>query len=214
MGDWSPPPCVSHNPGQIQLILGPMFSGKTTELLRRITRYTFAKRSCFLIKYNKDTRYSEDSMATHDRQLWTARAASTLEELRSQAKKSEVIGIDEGQFFPDLVEFCESMANGGKIVIIAALDGTFQRKPFVHVLELVPLAESVTKLNAVCMTCFKDAPFTRRLGTETEVELIGGCEKYVAVCRSCYHKDTISVAKMEPIPQISPKVQQHVPPVD
>lgn len=72
--------------------------------------------------------------------------------------------------FPDIVEFCEEMANDGKMVIVAALDGTFQRKPFGPILDLVPLAESVIKLKAVCMVCFSDAAFTKRLGTETEVQ--------------------------------------------
>jgi len=69
------------------------------------------------------------------------------------------------------------MAHDGKIVVVAALDGTFQRKPFGRVLELIPLAEEVTKLNAVCMMCFQDAPFSRRIGSETEVEVIGGADK-------------------------------------
>ena len=77
-----------------------------------------------------------------------------LQDARSQAVDYDIIGVDEGQFFPDLVEFCEDMANAGKVVIVAALDGTFQRKPFPGVMELVPLAESITKLTAVCMRCF------------------------------------------------------------
>lgn len=80
------------------------------------------------------------------------------------------------------------MANKGKIVIVAALDGTFQRKPFNNVLELVPLAESVTKLNAVCMICFKDAAFTKRLGNQTQIELIGGSDLYISTCRNCFDK--------------------------
>lgn len=94
-------------------------------------------------------------------------------------------------FFPDIVEFSEEMASLGKTVIVAALDGTFQRKAFGAVLQLVPLAESVVKLNAVCMHCFKDAAFTKRLGEETKVEVIGGAEKYMAVCRDCYQFSTV-----------------------
>merc|ERR1711879_726297 len=98
-----------------------------------------------------------------------------------------VIGIDEGQFFSDLFPFCEKWADEGKIVIVAALDGTFQRKAFGTVLNLIPIAEKVTKLSAVCMLrCSRDASFTYRMPTETEVEVIGGADKYVAVCRGCY----------------------------
>lgn len=185
--------------GSIQVIFGPMFSGKTTELLRRMKRYTVAQQECLLIKYSKDTRYSDQGVSTHDRQESHAKSCSRLAEMEADAARVGVIGIDEGQFFPDLVPFCEAMANAGKTVIVAALDGTFQRKPFGSVLELVPLAESVVKLSAVCMICFADAAFSKRLGTETEVEVIGGADKYVAVCRACFlessHQETPRVRK-------------------
>eukprot|EP01114_Cavostelium_apophysatum_P019207 TRINITY_DN6126_c0_g1_i1.p1 TRINITY_DN6126_c0_g1~~TRINITY_DN6126_c0_g1_i1.p1 ORF type:complete len:191 (-),score=16.06 TRINITY_DN6126_c0_g1_i1:169-741(-) len=176
--------------GSIHLIFGPMFSGKSTELLRRIRRYTVANRKCLVIKYIKDTRISEDEIATDVRQLWTARPAARLFETQDLSESVEVIGIDEGQFFPDLVLFCEHMANQGKIVIVAALDGTFERKPFGETLQLIPLSETVTKLNAVCMVCSGDAAFSKRLGSEKEVEIIGGREKYISVCRECYHKES------------------------
>ena len=102
-------------------------------------------------------------------------------------KDFSVIGVDEGQFFNDVVEFCENMANQGKIVIVAALDGTFERKPFRSILDLVPLAESVVKLTAVCNICHREAAFTKRKGNETAVEIIGGTDMYMAVCRRCYH---------------------------
>lgn len=81
------------------------------------------------------------------------------------------------------------MANLGKTIIVACLDGTFQRKPFGHVLQLIPLAEEVHKLSAVCVGCNGDASFTKRLGSETEVEIIGGRDMYISVCRECYNKD-------------------------
>lgn len=86
------------------------------------------------------------------------------------------------------MEFCERMANAGKTVIVAALDGTFQRKAFGSILNLVPLAESVVKLTAVCMECFREAAYTKRLSMEKEVEVIGGADKYHSVCRLCYFK--------------------------
>eukprot|EP00042_Codosiga_hollandica_P036376 m.277625 g.277625 ORF g.277625 m.277625 type:complete len:267 (+) comp54877_c0_seq1:39-839(+) len=186
--------------GNIQIIFGPMFSGKSTELLRRMKRYAIAKQRCFLIKYSRDMRYSLDGVSTHDRQEAAAKAASVLSEVREEAFLHDVIGVDEGQFFPDIVEFCEEMANEGKTVIVAALDGTFQRKPFGRVLDLIPLAESICKLNAVCVHCSADAPFSQRLGTETEVEVIGGAEKYVAVCRGCFQRNsTETPTKMRPV---------------
>ncbi|XP_029007916.1 thymidine kinase, cytosolic [Betta splendens] len=172
--------------GQVQVIFGPMFSGKSTELMRRVRRFQIAQYKCLVIKYAKDTRYTDKGMATHDRNTMDAVPANRLDDVKSLALQACVIGIDEGQFFPDTVAFCEEMANLGKTVIVAALDGTFQRKPFGNILNLVPLAESVVKLHAVCMQCYKEAAYTKRIGAEKEVEVIGGADKYQAVCRKCY----------------------------
>jgi hypothetical protein len=120
----------------------------------------------------------------------------------------DCIGIDEGQFFPDIVPFCEKMANIGKTVIVAALDGTFQRKPFGSVLDLIPLAESVTKLSAVCMLCYNDASFTERLGDELAVEVIGGSDKYLAVCRQCYFSKPPPQTSEAEIPQSTPPIKK------
>tara|TARA_R110002050_G_scaffold140449_4_gene265252 strand:- start:256 stop:762 length:507 start_codon:yes stop_codon:yes gene_type:complete len=140
-----------------------------------------------VVKYAKDDRYSEECASTHDKQTWKAFPCTTLASF-TEADDFDVIGIDEGQFFPDVVEFTEDMANRGKVVIVAALDGTFQKQPFGTVLNLVPLAESVVKLSAVCMMCHQRASFTRRLGNETQVELIGGTDKYLSVCRKCFSR--------------------------
>lgn len=206
---------VAH--GRIDLILGPMFSGKSTEMLRRIRRYTIAQKQCLVIKYARDTRYSVDKLATHDRMLWDSFPACRLADVPDAMLAGvDVVGIDEGQFFPDLVEWCDEQVNKHRrMVVVAALDGTFQRKPFGRVLEvrvfcfffllavifflfffvfpsqiscaqLVPFCDSVTKLLAVCMMCGDDAPFTARTTHEVEVEVIGGAEKYSAVCRKCF----------------------------
>ncbi len=172
--------------GHIELIIGPMFSGKSTELQRRIKRHSIAKRDCIVVKYYKDTRYSVDEMATHDRSTIKATAASKLEDIYEGLLTHEIIGIDEGQFFPDVVEVANRLAEAGKVVIISALDGTFQRKPFGRILELVPLAEEVIKLTAVCAVCGKDASFSQRLTCEKAVEVIGGEDMYRPVCRACF----------------------------
>ncbi len=88
--------------GHIELIMGPMFSGKSTELQRRIKRHIIAKRDCIVVKYHKDTRYSMDEMATHDKQCLKATAAAALEDVYESLLTHDVIGIDEGQFFPDV----------------------------------------------------------------------------------------------------------------
>lgn len=174
--------------GSIELILGPMFSGKTTELFRRIRRYTFANYRCIVIKYRKDQRYAAAGEAsTHDQLMFAANPCERLAEAVDEVANFDVIGIDEGQFFPDLLEFSEKWANTGKVVIVSALDGTFQRKAFGRTLELIPLAEKVDKLRAVCMLCYGDASFTKRISTDdNRIEVIGGSEAYVSTCRKCF----------------------------
>ena len=122
-----------------------------------------------------------------DQAIQTTQTVTKLNDIDQEAiNRSTVIGIDEGQFFDDIALFAEKQANIGKILIIAALDGNFRREGFNKILELVPLAESVVKLNAVCMKCYQIASFTKRLGPEKEIEIIGGQDKYMAVCRTCF----------------------------
>jgi thymidine kinase len=173
--------------GAIHLIMGPMFSGKTTELLRRIRRQTFAKKRCLVIKYAKDTRYSTDKASTHDCVMHAATSASALYKVDDGLLDDvDVVGIDEGQFFDDVVTFAEDMANKGKTVIVAGLSGTYERKGFGSFLELLPLAEKVSKLSAICEVCHGLAHFTKRISDEKDVEVIGGKEKYIPVCRQCF----------------------------
>lgn len=174
-----------------------MFSGKTTELMRRLKRYQVANHKCLVIKYVGDTRYDNENISTHDSQAMSAVKAAVLDNLTTHTDNFRVIGIDEGQFFPDIVQFAEKMADAGKVVIVAALDGTYQRKGFPSIMQLIPLSESVIKLTAVCMLCYAEASYTKRRGSETEVEVIGGTDKYLAVCRSCYTKDE-EPSKAEP----------------
>ena len=145
----------------IDITFGPMFAGKSTELLRKIKRYKVAEKATVVIKYANDNRYSEDCVSTHDKQMIKAIACTQLYDVAEQVKDFEVIGIDEGQFFDDIIEFSEEMANKGKIIVIAALDGTFERKKFGKVVDLIPLAERVEKLDAVCMDCKETAYFTK-----------------------------------------------------
>lgn len=132
-------------------------------------------------------------------QMVEAKAAMRLYDIPLESLAGyDVIAIDEGQFFPDVVEYSEEAANKGHVVIIAALDGDFRRKPFGRVLELIPMAERVDKLTAVCMTCFTDAAFTKRTVAATQIELIGGAEAYKPVCRACFHAGTEVVASKKP----------------
>ncbi|GMY36696.1 thymidine kinase a-like isoform X2 [Fagus crenata] len=179
-------------PGEIHVIVGPMFAGKTTTLLRRIQSESSNGRSVAIIKSNKDTRYGLDSIVTHDGVKLPCLALPDLSSFRQKFgldayDQLDVIGIDEAQFFEDLYDFCREAADhDGKTVIVSGLDGDYLRRSFGSVLDIIPLADSVTKLTARCELCGKRAFFTLRKTAETETELIGGADVYMPVCRQHY----------------------------
>lgn len=179
--------------GRIELICGPMWAGKSTELLRRIRRYAITYKNIAVFTHKKDVRFGKDmavtthdAMVTHEAASFQVHAISKLSGRRATdaAAHASCIGIDEGQFFGDVVVMCNKWADEGKIVIIAALDTTFERKPFDTMVQLCP--DTIDKFTAVCFYCSSDAPFTRRITDETEVEVVGAEDKYEAVCRACY----------------------------
>ncbi|XP_073023174.1 thymidine kinase a-like [Primulina eburnea] len=179
-------------PGEVHVILGPMFAGKTTALLRRVMAEANNGRSVTIIKSSKDNRYAADAVVTHDGTKFPCWALSDLSsfKLRFGADaydKLDVIGIDEAQFFGDLYTFCIEAADlDGKSVVVAGLDGDYLRKSFGSVLDIIPLADTVTKLTARCEVCGKRAFFTLRKTNATETELVGGADIYMPVCRLHY----------------------------
>ncbi|KAF6145036.1 hypothetical protein GIB67_013387 [Kingdonia uniflora] len=178
--------------GEIHVIVGPMFAGKTTALLSRIQSERDRGRSVAVIKSDKDTRYGLDSIVTHDGVKLPCWPLPDLLSFKHKFgieayRKLDVIGIDEAQFFEDLYDFCcEAADQDGKTIIIAGLDGDYLRRRFGSVLDIIPLADSVTKLTARCELCGKRASFTFRKTDETKAELIGGADKYMPVCRQHY----------------------------
>ena len=161
--------------------------------MRLVRRHSIAKKKCLVIKHSRDVRYTNgDEVCSHDGVVYPAIPCDTLEKIGdSSIEKCDVLCIDEGQFYPDIERFVEKWANRGKIVIVAALDSTYERKPFGSIPHLVPLADSVKKLNAVCVLCQGKAAFTKRRSTENipdTVEKIGGDELYTAVCRRCFFR--------------------------
>ncbi|OMJ65458.1 hypothetical protein SteCoe_38173 [Stentor coeruleus] len=166
--------------GEIQVIFGPMFSGKSTELLRRIRRYKIRNDSCLLLK-TKDTRYvnDDDKVVTHDEyNFLDAHSCDFLYEKLDLAMNYDVIGIDEGQFFTDIIGFSETLANNGKTVIIACLDSDYRREPFGNICQIIAKAEKITKLTSICHYCKEDAAFSARITKETSIKVIGGKDKY------------------------------------
>jgi thymidine kinase len=181
--------------GSIKIIIGCMFSGKTTELLKQYKKYTKLEKKCKIIKYLNDTRYSKTGIATHDllvQEKDVICCGNKLKDIENLIKDIDVILIDEGQFYEDIVEFADNLANKGKIIIVVALDGTFERKPFGKIHELIPKSESVKKLYSICGVCHKQKAHFSKLknivnNNNTNNIIIGGDEKYIATCRKCYN---------------------------
>ena len=171
--------------GKLTLILGPMFSGKSSELIRYYKRYKIAGKKCLVIKYAGDDRYDETSVVTHDKVAIEALPASRLLDLEGTAKEYEVICIDEIQFFED-GSMSDVWADEGKIVIVSGLNGTFQRRPWRVISELVPLADDIIHLKAVCKDNGEDAAFTHRTVGNNSEFMIGGSESYSAVDRKTF----------------------------
>ncbi len=184
----------------IELILGPMYASKTSTLIAKAERHQIAKKKCVIFKFKDDTRYTnEDKVATHNQRTFDAIPTDTdISKMKSVADQYHVVLIDEGQFFQGLVEFCDTLANEGKIVIVSALDSDFKRQPFGEIPQLISRAEYITKLKAVCTGCYQDASFTQRNTVYKGQLLIGGTEAYQAVCRQCYNDDQKFINKKIP----------------
>ncbi|KAL8031075.1 hypothetical protein ABFX02_13G002200 [Erythranthe guttata] len=178
--------------GEIHVIVGPMFAGKTTALLRRVISESDSGRKVVMIKSSKDNRYATDAVVTHDGTKFPCWSLPDLLSFKHNCgaeaySKLDVIGIDEAQFFGDLYDFCCEAADlDGKTVVVAGLDGDYLRRSFGSVVSVIPLADTVTKLTARCEVCGKRALFTLRKTDQTQTELIGGADVYMPVCRQHY----------------------------
>ena len=165
-----------------------MFSGKTQELLRRMERCRVARMRCLLIKWSRDNRYSNDKVVSHDgidSDIVTIKALS-LEHI--DVNFFDVIGIDEGQFYPDIHTATVAWALSGKRVIISALDMTFEGVPFGNIYKIIP--ERLTKLTAICTRCLSDnAIFSHRIVDGSKEEMVGGIESYAPLCRTCFNSE-------------------------
>ena len=166
-----------------------MFSGKTEELLRRLKRARIAKQSVEIFKPVVDYRFGGEDVVSHDENSIRATSVDTAGNILLLSGNTDVIGIDEAQFFDSgLVEVCNTLANQGIRIIIAGLDMDYKGKPFGAMPRLMASAEYVTKVHAVCVRCGDLAHFTYRLTKSDKLVEIGASESYEAVCRSCYYE--------------------------
>lgn len=168
-----------------------MFSGKSEELIRRVRRAVIARRRVQVFKPKIDDRYHETSIASHsDLRLDALAVDAPADILRLLDDRTDVVGIDEAQFFaPEIVAVCEKLANLGKRVIVAGLDQDFLGRPFDPVPALMAVAEYVTKTLAVCVRCGAPANRTQRLIASEERVVVGAANSYEARCRRCFEPE-------------------------
>lgn len=176
--------------GYLQLILGPMYSGKTSALLELKKQYSYSKMSCCVINYAEDKRYHDSKLSTHDKQMIECYNTLDLTSFLTEEKiqQYQVFLINEGQFFHNLKNcVLELVEKYDKIVHVCGLDGDFKRDAFGEILELIPLCDDFIKKKSICAICEDGtlALFSKRIVNSTEVKLIGS-DIYKPVCRKCY----------------------------
>jgi thymidine kinase len=174
--------------GWVEVITGSMFSGKSEELIRRLRRAIIAKQRVQVFKPALDTRYGSAQVVSHSRwRLEAERVAKATEILGLLDPRTEVVGIDEAQFFDEeLVSVCGHMADLGKRVIVAGLDMDFRGEPFGPMPKLLAVAEEVEKVHAICARCGAPASYTQRLTHAQEQVVVGAADIYEARCRRCF----------------------------
>ena len=177
----------------LNLIIGCMFSGKTTELLRITKRLSSINQNVLLINYYEDKRYSETEMATHDKTTYPCIFVQDLEKVNYD--DYSVICINEAQFFTGLTTFCKKALACKKTLYVCGLDGDFKREVFGDILKLIPMSDRVEKLTAICAGC-KEKPgiFSKRITRNMEQKDIGS-DSYIPLCRRCFNEYKIEITE-------------------
>jgi thymidine kinase len=179
--------------GWVEVIVGSMFSGKSEELIRRLNRARIARQKVQVFKPVIDSRYSHEEIASHSGQTHLSNPVrSTAEMMASIETDTQVVGIDEGQFFDmELVAAVNQLAEHGKRVIVAGLDQDYTGKPFEPMPQLLSVAEFITKTHAICVKCGGTANYSQRTMEWEERVEVGAADKYEARCRKCFvpHSD-------------------------
>ena len=176
--------------GSIEVICGSMFSGKTEELIRRLRRAQIARLSVEIFKPRTDTRFDESAVVSHNANSIQSTPVDNSSSILLLGDQVQVVGIDEAQFFDDeLPNVCTVLANRGVRVIVAGLDMDYRGNPFGPMPRLMAIAESVTKVHAVCVKCGAPALYSYRLASESGTILLGEKESYEPRCRACFYAD-------------------------
>ena len=192
-----PPPHSRGNVGWVEVIAGSMFSGKSEELIRRLRRAKIARQKVQVFKPELDSRFSDNQIVSHSEMRHeSANSRSAAEVLAKVDPDTQVVGIDEGQFFDnDLVAVATELARRGVRVIIAGLDQDYTGKPWEPMPQLLAIAEYITKTHAICMKCGQPANYSQRTFESEERVAVGAADKYEARCRRCFvpHADAPTV---------------------
>ncbi|ERJ67659.1 thymidine kinase [Porphyromonas gingivalis F0569] len=175
--------------GSIEVICGSMFSGKTEELLRRLRRAKIARQTVEIFKPTIDIRYDEADVVSHDKNAIASTPVDNSANILLLSSQVDVVGIDEAQFFDEgLVEVAQQLADQGVRVVIAGLDMDFRRQPFGPMPGLCAIADSVTKVHAVCVECGRLASYSFRRVQGDQQVMLGELNEYSPLCRTCYRK--------------------------
>ena len=179
---------VKGNMGWIEVVVGPMFSGKSEELIRRLRRAEFARQRVQIFKPAIDERYAANEIISHSGLGIPSDNVTKAAEIMDKVQaRTEVVGIDEAQFLGDEVaDVCTRLANLGKRVIVTGLDTDFRGRPFEPMPRLLAIAEEITKLLAICVRCGNPAVHTQRLVESEELVVVGASGMYEARCRRCF----------------------------
>ena len=183
-----PPQPSRKDTGWVEVIAGSMFSGKSEELIRRLRRAKIARQKVQVFKPEVDSRFSDNHIVSHSEMRHeSANSRSAAEVLAKVDDDTEVVGIDEGQFFDnDLVRVANELASRGVRVIIAGLDQDYTGKPWEPMPQLLAIAEYITKTHAICMRCGQPANYSQRTFESEERVAVGASDKYEARCRACF----------------------------
>ena len=176
--------------GRVEVVCGSMFSGKTEELIRRLRRAQFAKQKVEIFKPAIDVRYSEEEVVSHEGNSIPSTPVDSSASILLMAQESDVVGIDEAQFFDEhIVEVCNELASRGIRVIVAGLDLDFKGVPFGPMPALLAIADEVTKVHAICVRCGALAYVSHRIVAGEKQVLLGEKQEYEPLCRECYAQD-------------------------
>jgi thymidine kinase len=195
--DEPPPQQATGHRGWIEVIAGSMFSGKSEELIRRLRRAKIARQNVQVFKPMMDARFSDQHIVSHSEMRHESSNVRSAAEIRDQVQlDTEVVGIDEGQFFDnELIEVANELARKGVRVIIAGLDQDYTGKPWEPMPQLLAIAEYITKTHAICMRCGQPANYSQRTFESEERVAVGAAGMYEARCRNCFvpHADAPTV---------------------